>query len=96
MPTPYVREVYVHRPDTPAPGPRFIPTYVGFTLPTFWSRPRKKVHPHARGVYQLSRDEELAQFGPSPRTWGLRMDIAAHMETGRSIPTHVGFTMMAL
>ena len=31
MPTPYMREVYVHSPGTSAPALRSIPTHVGFT-----------------------------------------------------------------
>ena len=72
---------------------RSIPTHVGFT----WKREclclQRLVHPHARGVYFPINRLCARARGPSPRTWGLLSGLRAARLLGRSIPTHVGFTM---
>ena len=78
-----------HRPGRPI---RSIPTHVGFTpgsrqRPGLWP-----VHPHARGVYDLTPIINTGITGPSPRTWGLRRLWDRQRHSFRSIPTHVGFT----
>ena len=73
MPTPYVREVYVHSPGTSAPAHRSIPTHVGFTLRCPFVSALLAVHPHARGVYVEEANKRSYIAGPSPRTGGLQL-----------------------
>ena len=94
MPTPYVREVYVHSPGTSAPAHRSIPTHVGFTLRCPFVSALLAVHPHARGVYVYTYFLRSRVAGPSPRTWGLRPPESLRAASLRSIPTHVGFTLV--
>ena len=71
---------------------RSIPTYVGFTAsPPMWPA-TKPVHPHIRGVYFSQMSEYYWSAGPSPHTWGLRIDQPVGRPAARSIPTYVGFT----
>ncbi len=71
---------------------RFIPTHVGLTPIRRAPRRYNAVHPHARGAYDFLRVDRHADYGSSPRTWGLRARPAAAHVVGRFIPTHVGLT----
>ncbi len=71
---------------------RSIPTCVGFTSPFFRVYHVSAVHPHVRGVYPPDRKDNLSQFGPSPRAWGLHTKCDTDRGLFRSIPTCVGFT----
>ena len=71
---------------------RFIPTYVGHTLP-FWPKIQiSSVHPHIRGAYLDTETIGLDGAGSSPHTWGI---LSVHVGLGvhnRFIPTYVGHT----
>ena len=73
-------------------GPRSIPTCVGFTYHYDSSCNGGTVHPHVRGVYSISRSEYSRMSGPSPRAWGLPLEVDVLHVPERSIPTCVGFT----
>jgi len=49
-------------------------------------------HPHARGENDGIRCSPWYLAGPSPRTWGERLDVARESHLIRTIPTHVGRT----
>ena len=51
------------------------------------------VHPHVRGDYPVLPSSLPMEDGPSPRAWGLRLNLAASSSGIRSIPTCVGTTM---
>ena len=53
------------------------------------------VHPHIRGVYARFSEPVCFAVGPSPHTWGLLNGMAHKRFQRRSIPTYVGFTLIA-
>ena len=55
----------------------------------------RPVHPHMRGVYEGFKLDDTPHYGSSPRAWGLRRDGGDQVRFGRSIPTYVGFTVLA-
>ena len=73
-------------------GPRSIPTCVGFTSPAPNQARRQTVHPHVRGVYDRRIPPAGFPPGPSPRAWGLPVEVVNGVTIRRSIPTCVGFT----
>ncbi len=52
---------------------RSIPTRVGTTNEVAACRFRIAVHPHACGDYDIPTLQAMADDGPSPRVWGLRL-----------------------
>ena len=72
---------------------RSIPTGVGNTHPAPQTGAAGPVHPHGRGEYRLTRRMLAFDPGPSPRAWGIRVDLAAELRLHRSIPTGVGNTL---
>ena len=50
------------------------------------------VHPHVRGVYMITSPMQSATFGSSPRAWGILVKGDIENDSGRFIPTCVGYT----
>ena len=73
-------------------GLRFIPTHVGNTPSCASCRPRRTVHPHARGEHFLLPSYSSPLNGSSPRTWGTHRRLQVREQQHRFIPTHVGNT----
>ena len=71
---------------------RFIPTYVGHTMPPPSTRTKSPVHPHIRGAYISSRAFALFRIGSSPHTWGILLSQVDGENRRRFIPTYVGHT----
>ena len=55
-------------------APRFIPTCVGYTSCPPARLCHRAVHPHVRGVYQLTSKNWVNATGSSPRAWGIHVD----------------------
>jgi len=73
---------------------RTIPTHVGRTVGCTWRGRRTPDHPHARGENENRQPTTTSVSGPSPRTWGERpVDIGRGLRA-RTIPTHVGRTLV--
>ena len=71
---------------------RFIPTYVGHTIPPE-TRPRANaVHPHIRGAYNPAVLDGGFAIGSSPHTWGILQVLQQPCDSLRFIPTYVGHT----
>ncbi len=84
-----------HKCD-PGRHPRFIPTHVGHTLSYGRGGSPAPVHPHACGAYDEKNLWKFAQFGSSPRMWGIRSPRSRREIRQRFIPTHVGHTLRSL
>ena len=54
-----------------SPCSRFIPTYVGHTIPISSNPVSTSVHPHIRGAYALLFGGQGRKVGSSPHTWGI-------------------------
>ena len=50
------------------------------------------VHPHACGVYLISKPMPAEDFGSSPPTWGIPAGHPPELPGSRFIPTYVGHT----
>ena len=51
-------------------------------------------HPHARGENRGAIELDAVEDGPSPRTWGEPTSRGTTEGPARTIPTHVGRTML--
>jgi len=71
---------------------RSIPTRVGNTLTDDNGNALDAVHPHACGEYPVVQLIVQSDSGPSPRVWGIRLDLFNGKPGTRSIPTRVGNT----
>ena len=71
---------------------RFIPTRVGTTTLRSSLRSASPVHHHACGDHRMTRPEDRAFHGSSPRVWGPRREIEEGVDSCRFIPTRVGTT----
>ena len=71
---------------------RFIPTYVGHTLPSLPHPSHRPVHPHIRGAYHPRVGTNRALYGSSPHTWGIQPLQIWNGQLNRFIPTYVGHT----
>jgi len=69
---------------------RFIPTPVGNASASTRARPKKPVHPHARGERDAGPKSGRLNAGSSPRPWGTRGGRQADRTIDRFIPTPVG------
>ena len=76
----------------PRRWPRAIPTRVGTTCPSRWSRWAPPGHPHACGDYETHAWKLQRGGGPSPRVWGLLDVQGPNPGPNRAIPTRVGTT----
>mgnify|MGYP000921583185 CR=1 FL=1 len=72
---------------------RSIPTGVGNTERWCQGSRAGPVHPHGRGEYSCGGASSTANFGPSPRAWGIRCSRRSCTQSSRSIPTGVGNTL---
>ena len=73
---------------------RSIPTHVGRTFTGRRNSFASVVYPHARGADKADFDIKTGGGGLSPRTWGGHLRYEFFYPLRRSIPTHVGRTMM--
>ena len=53
------------------------------------------VHPHIRGAYNVTVQQQGEQGGSSPHTWGISRSGGGHNPHPRFIPTYVGHTLAA-
>ena len=72
---------------------RFIPTYVGHTMPRESPSLQYAVHPHIRGAYKIEFSVFQVEVGSSPHTWGIRLILSMRGKGFRFIPTYVGHTI---
>ena len=82
-------------PVVVAPGihkDRFIPTYVGHTLPLLPGSTPPSVHPHIRGAYRFDTGNTAQSPGSSPHTWGIHSIWQITAGPIWFIPTYVGHT----
>ena len=75
---------------------RSIPTCVGLTSCTWYTRCTTMVHPHVRGAHPEKPGDPFPLPGPSPRAWGSQHPIRQGAGGCRSIPTCVGLTTFVL
>ena len=75
---------------TIAAGVRFIPTWVGNANCFCTHAGILPVHPHVGGECRIKEPRVLAQYGSSPRGWGMPSSLAAWGFFVRFIPTWVG------
>ena len=75
--------------------PRFIPTYVGHTVPPALTSSTYQVHPHIRGAYLTTCALALSPSGSSPHTWGIQRVRPLGAAPPRFIPTYVGHTWLS-
>ena len=73
---------------------RTIPTHVGRTRSSPRSSTTPTDHPHARGENTSTRRWRNSKSGPSPRTWGELASERSELGVARTIPTHVGRTIV--
>ena len=71
---------------------RFTPTCVGNTLSEIGAKVNKSVHPHVRGEYPTTKDNEDNDNGSPPRAWGIRFRLPVAVTSDRFTPTCVGNT----
>ena len=86
-------------PFPPAPERRirrFIPTYMGNTIPTGSRTPNPTVHPHVHGEHARAIWTTVSSTGSSPRTWGTQVVEVSHCLCIRFIPTYMGNTLQCL
>ncbi len=69
---------------------RFIPTCVGNIDWKLLSSSRPPVHPHVCGEHEMSKANESALDGSSPRVWGTYRAHRRRCRFTRFIPTCVG------
>ena len=73
---------------------RFIPTPVGNTASSSFSRAISSVHPHACGEHEYSSTGVTCHLGSSPRLWGTQDLTFIQRDRDRFIPTPVGNTIL--
>ncbi len=71
---------------------RFIPTSVGNTFRSRFSRYTRAVHPHIRGEYCWRLATKVGMCGSSPHPWGILRMCKEEITRSRFIPTSVGNT----
>ena len=76
----------------PGNCPRFIPAYVGNTLPGRFPECGLPVHPRVCGEHINQLQPALTLFGSSPRMWGTLWDAPQIVVRYRFIPAYVGNT----
>ena len=73
-------------------GNRFIPTYMGNTVPHGMRSAISPVHPHVHGEHDPRPRKNRRTGGSSPRTWGTLHEEGVQPPLERFIPTYMGNT----
>ena len=75
------------------PGNRFVPTCVGNTQISIYTKYADAVHPHMRGEHASVQFQKAKVSGSSPHAWGTLVVVRIITREQRFIPTCVGNTL---